>query len=63
MNNAALLLRVPMMFLLTSILGIQYMLSNLISLIALMVLRYATADRFIWRSAPTTVPAGEVVTP
>jgi putative flippase GtrA len=59
MNNAALLLRVPMMFLLTSFLGIQYMLSNLISLIALMVIRYATADRFIWRSTPATVPAGQ----
>lgn len=61
MNNAALLLRVPMLFVLTSLLGMQYMLSNLVSLVALMVLRYVTADRFIWRSAPATVPAGEGV--
>jgi dolichol-phosphate mannosyltransferase len=59
MNNAALLLRVPMMFVLTSILGIQYMLSNLLSLVALMVLRYATADRFIWQRAPAAIPAGK----
>jgi dolichol-phosphate mannosyltransferase len=61
MNNAALVLRVPMLFVLTSLLGVQYMLSNLISLVALMVLRYVTADRFIWRSAQATVPAGKGV--
>jgi dolichol-phosphate mannosyltransferase len=61
MNNAALLLRAPMMYFLTSMLGIQYLVSNLISLIALLVLRYATADRLIWGSAPTTLPAGKGV--
>jgi putative flippase GtrA len=61
MNNAALLLRAPMMYFLTSMLGIQYLVSNLISLIALLVLRYATADRLIWGSAPTTLPVGKGV--
>jgi glycosyltransferase involved in cell wall biosynthesis len=48
MNNAAFGLRGPMIIALTSILGIHYLASNLFSLIALMILRYAVADRFIW---------------
>ena len=35
MNNAALLLRVPIMWLLTSVLGVHYSLSNLVSLAVL----------------------------
>jgi dolichol-phosphate mannosyltransferase len=49
MNNAALLLRGPMIYALTSMLGIYYLLSNLISLIALMGIRYVFADNLIWR--------------
>ena len=48
MNNAALLLRGPLMYLLTDRLGIFYILSNIISLGALMALRYTLADRLIW---------------
>jgi hypothetical protein len=51
MNNAAFALRGPMIVALTSILGIHYLASNLVSLIAVMILRYAVADRFIWASA------------
>jgi dolichol-phosphate mannosyltransferase len=58
MNNAAFGLRGPMIIALTSILGIHYLASNLISLVALMVLRYAVADRFIWGS-PTLAPSLE----
>ena len=54
MNNAAFGLRGPMIIALTSILGIHYLASNLFSLIALMVLRYAVADRFIWGSPQHT---------
>jgi dolichol-phosphate mannosyltransferase len=61
MNNVALLLRAPLMVLLTSMLGIQYLISNLISLIVLLLLRYATADRFIWGAAPATAPASKGV--
>ncbi len=61
MNNAALLLRAPIMLLLTSVLGIQYLVSNLISLLILLLLRYATADRLIWGTAPTTFPASKGV--
>jgi dolichol-phosphate mannosyltransferase len=49
MNNAALGLRGPMLFVLVSTLGLHYVISNLISLVSLMVLRFLTADRLIWR--------------
>jgi glycosyltransferase involved in cell wall biosynthesis len=58
MNNAAFGLRGPMILALTSVLGIHYLASNLISLIALMVLRYAVADQFIWGS-PRHTPSSE----
>jgi dolichol-phosphate mannosyltransferase len=58
MNNAAFGLRGPMIIALTSILGIHYLASNLFSLIALMILRYAVADRFIWGS-PKLAPSLE----
>ena len=48
MNNAALLLRGPMLVVLTSWFGINLLLSNVISLCALTVVRYAFADRVIW---------------
>jgi dolichol-phosphate mannosyltransferase len=49
-NNAALLLRAPMVFILTSPVGIQYAASNLISLLALTGLRFLIADSVIWSS-------------
>lgn len=48
MNVGALALRGPIMFMLTSGLGIHYLLSNLISLAALMLIRFAFADKLIW---------------
>jgi len=60
MNNAALLLRVPMMWVLTSVLGVHYTLSNLASLALLTLLRFLLADGVIWRS-PAPV-SQEIVT-
>jgi putative flippase GtrA len=51
MNNLALTLRGPMLYLLTSMIGIHYIISNLISLGALTVVRYAVADNLIWGRA------------
>ena len=51
-NNAALLLRAPMIYGMTSILGMHYLVSNLISLIVLFVLRYFLADQWIWAKSP-----------
>jgi putative flippase GtrA len=49
MNNLALALRGPMIYGLTSYAGVHYLLSNLISLVALMGIRYAFADNLIWK--------------
>jgi dolichol-phosphate mannosyltransferase len=51
MNNAALPMRVPIIFVLTSALGMHYLVSNLISLLALTLLRFAVADTVIWGKA------------
>src|SRR5215217_8944277 len=59
MNNAALALRGPLLVLLTSGLGIHYVLSNVLSLGGLTLVRFALADSWIWAKArPTDAPAG-----
>ncbi len=50
MNNIALLLRSPIMYGLTDKLGVNYLISNLVSLGVLMLLRYFLADAWIWGS-------------
>jgi dolichol-phosphate mannosyltransferase len=49
LNNAALLLRIPLLALLTGGLGLNYLVSNPLTLVALFVARYALSDRLIWR--------------
>jgi putative flippase GtrA len=51
MNNAALALRIPLLVLLTSSLGINYLVSNVLSLVALAVVRFGVADVWIWAKA------------
>jgi dolichol-phosphate mannosyltransferase len=51
MNNAALALRSPILVVLTSELGVYYLASNLISLVALTLIRYGLSDRWIWARA------------
>ncbi|TAK54218.1 MAG: glycosyltransferase, partial [Dehalococcoidia bacterium] len=51
MNNLALWVRGPALVLLTSGLGIHYVVSNLLTLGALTVARYLFADTWIWRAA------------
>jgi dolichol-phosphate mannosyltransferase len=51
-NNVALVLRVPMLFALTTGLGVHYLWSNLISLVSLTIARYALADLWIWGGKP-----------
>jgi glycosyltransferase involved in cell wall biosynthesis len=51
MNNVALALRVPILFALTTGIGLNYLVSNVISLVALAVLRFGVADVWIWASA------------
>ena len=51
MNNLALWVRGPALVLLTSVLGMHYVISNLVTLGALTVARYLFADTWIWRAA------------
>ena len=48
MNSLALALRSPILYALTSGLGVHYLLSNLISLLVLTVARFFLADHLIW---------------
>ena len=48
MNNSMLLLRGPMLVVLVSWLGVNYLVANLVSLLAMTVLRYAISDSLIW---------------
>jgi glycosyltransferase involved in cell wall biosynthesis len=48
MNNVALALRGPLLFVLTSVFGVYYLVSNVVSLSVLMILRFALADAVIW---------------
>jgi dolichol-phosphate mannosyltransferase len=52
MNNIALALRSPVLILLTSTLGVQYLVSNIASLVLLTVVRYCVADVWIWARDP-----------
>lgn len=57
-NGAALLLRGPLLALLVGLLGVNYLLANLVSLCVLFVGRFLVADSVIWRqSLPSTTPA------
>jgi putative flippase GtrA len=49
MNLLALSMRAPMIYSLTSSLGLHYVLSNLISLLVMTCLRFLLADNIIWR--------------
>ena len=51
-NNATLLARVPLLAFFTSVLHINYLISNLMTLVLLFVARFAVSDRLIWRPAP-----------
>lgn len=51
-NNAALLLRGPILVAFTSGLGLNYLVSNVISLGVLTLVRFAIADNWIWAERP-----------
>jgi dolichol-phosphate mannosyltransferase len=54
MNTLALSLRTPMIYVLTSLSGIHYVVSNLLSLGLLTILRFQLADSIIWKSPSAT---------
>jgi dolichol-phosphate mannosyltransferase len=56
-NNSTLLLRIPVLALLTSFLGVNYLVSNFLTLVVLFLLRFLVSDRVIWKPAgPAPVP-------
>ena len=61
MSNAALILRVPFMWVLTSVLGVFYSLSNLASLGLMTLGRFLLSDGLIWKTAPETAAADAVM--
>jgi dolichol-phosphate mannosyltransferase len=56
MNNIAFLVRGPLIVLFTAALGINPVVSNLLSLIALTLVRFAIADSWIWSGPQKVVP-------
>jgi len=50
MNNAALIARGPMIYILTDYFGVFYVTSNVISLVIVMVVRYLFSYLLIWRA-------------
>jgi dolichol-phosphate mannosyltransferase len=48
MNSLALALRSPLIYVMTTVFGIYYLASNLLSLAALTILRFVLADNMIW---------------
>ena len=48
MNNATLILRAPILFLLTSGMGVHYLLSNFIAISMMALVRFVMSDRWIW---------------
>ncbi len=56
MNNTALALRGPIMYVLTSRLGLHYLLSNLISIVVFTIGRYSLSEAWIWARGERVAP-------
>ncbi|MGH7691812.1 MAG: GtrA family protein [Candidatus Dormibacteria bacterium] len=56
LNVASLLLRLPLLFALTSLAHVNYLLSNLVAISVFMLVRFLISDLWIWR-APSTATA------
>jgi putative flippase GtrA len=53
MNNAALGLRVPLLYLLVSGFGLNHLVGNLVTLVVLSLARFGVADTYIWATRET----------
>lgn len=51
MNNASLLVRLPMMWALTDLMGVHHLVSNVVSLAVVTILRFWASDDYIWSDA------------
>jgi putative flippase GtrA len=61
MNNAALLLRGPIIYELTFGVGVHYLISNVLSIGTVTLIRYLFSDALIWRTARRREPAPPTV--
>lgn len=59
-NNLALVLRGPMIYALTEWAGVHYLVSNLLSLVAMFLLRFSIADKLIWATGGAVTVAPEM---
>lgn len=57
-NNSALVLRAPLVGVLTDGFGLHYLLSNLATLLVMFVIRYVASEVWIWRPARVAVEEG-----
>lgn len=55
LNMAAMVVRYPLIWLLTSGLGVHYVISNLLSLIVMFFIRFTVSDRWIWAPHPSSL--------
>ncbi|HUY56203.1 MAG TPA: GtrA family protein [Candidatus Micrarchaeaceae archaeon] len=51
LNAVSLLLRLPVLYVLTSVVGVNYLLSNLAAIAIFMLMRFVVADGWIWRAS------------
>jgi dolichol-phosphate mannosyltransferase len=58
-NNAALVLRIPLLYVLTSVAGIHYLMSNILTIVLLLVIRFTLADTWIWAKGSAMAEAPE----
>jgi putative flippase GtrA len=55
-SNSTLLLQIPLLWLLTAVLGLHYLLSNALSVAVLSGLRFVLSDQVIWRARKAPEP-------
>jgi len=55
MNNIALLLRIPFLYLLVTGFGMNHLVGNVVTLVTLTLIRFGVADTYIWRRVGDTV--------
>jgi dolichol-phosphate mannosyltransferase len=59
LNNLSLLLRGPMLYVLVSLIGMDPVVANLVSLLVIFVVRFAVADTLIWAGAADSHAAAD----
>jgi dolichol-phosphate mannosyltransferase len=63
LNNATLLLRIPVLLVLTEAVGLSYLWSNALTLLMLFVARFAIADGWIWGNGSAKLAALRIAEP